>query len=116
MATSFSNALLSLPGMGRTPSAPLVSVIIPCFNREEFVSETLESVLAQTYPNLELPFGAMPDGRRPSFQCGRTFHAGGSSTSVPRAPCSRRAGARRQPSLLKRRRRGVHLRRGGMWD
>lgn len=35
-------------------SAPLVSVIIPTFNRAGWLTETIESVLSQTYPNLEL--------------------------------------------------------------
>lgn len=33
---------------------PLVSVLIPCFNAEKYIGETLESVLAQTWPNLEI--------------------------------------------------------------
>ena len=33
---------------------PLVSVIVPTFNREEFILETINSILAQTYKNLEL--------------------------------------------------------------
>src|SRR5688500_5335156 len=32
---------------------PLVSVIIPAFNAAEFMSETLDSVFAQTYKHLE---------------------------------------------------------------
>lgn len=32
---------------------PLVSVITPCHNAEPFVAETIESVLAQTYPAIE---------------------------------------------------------------
>jgi glycosyltransferase involved in cell wall biosynthesis len=36
-----------------TPT-PRVSVIIPAFNAEAFIGETLDSVLAQTYPNLEV--------------------------------------------------------------
>ncbi len=35
-------------------SAPLVSVLLPVFNGEAYISETLRSVLAQTYPNLEI--------------------------------------------------------------
>jgi len=32
----------------------LVSVIIPTYNRSYFVTEAIESVLCQTYPNIEL--------------------------------------------------------------
>lgn len=35
-------------------SRPLVSVIIPCFNSAAFVAEAIESVLAQSYQNLEI--------------------------------------------------------------
>lgn len=33
---------------------PLVSVIIPCFNREKYIVETIQSVLGQTWPNIDL--------------------------------------------------------------
>ena len=33
---------------------PLVSVIMPAFNREKYIAESIRSVLAQTYTNLEL--------------------------------------------------------------
>ena len=35
-------------------SRPLVTVIIPCYNTERFVRETLLSVTRQSYPNLEI--------------------------------------------------------------
>lgn len=34
--------------------AELVSVVIPCFGQSHFVGEAIESVLAQTYPHLEV--------------------------------------------------------------
>ena len=34
--------------------APLVSILIPCFNAERWIAETLDSALAQTWPNLEI--------------------------------------------------------------
>ncbi len=33
---------------------PLISVIIPAYNAEKFIQHTLESVLAQTYPEIEV--------------------------------------------------------------
>ena len=33
---------------------PLVSVVIPCYNRETFVADAIESALAQTHQNLEI--------------------------------------------------------------
>lgn len=33
---------------------PLVSVIIPCFNQEKYLAESLESVFSQTYPCIEI--------------------------------------------------------------
>ena len=33
---------------------PLVSVIIPCFNSEKYVDEAIESILKQSYKNLEI--------------------------------------------------------------
>lgn len=38
------------------PNNGLVSVIMNCFNSERFLSEAIESVLAQTYENLEIIF------------------------------------------------------------
>lgn len=38
----------------RSESQPLVSVILPVFNTEKYVTESVESVLNQTYKNLEI--------------------------------------------------------------
>ncbi|MFN3523671.1 MAG: glycosyltransferase family 2 protein [Phenylobacterium sp.] len=35
-------------------TAPRVSVLIPCYNAEAYVAQTLESVFAQTWPNIEV--------------------------------------------------------------
>ena len=37
-------------------SAPLISVIINCFNSEKYLDAALDSVLAQTYPDWEIVF------------------------------------------------------------
>jgi glycosyltransferase involved in cell wall biosynthesis len=41
-------------------TAPIISVVIPCYNSARFLAETIESVLAQGYPNLEIV--AVDDG------------------------------------------------------
>jgi glycosyltransferase involved in cell wall biosynthesis len=33
---------------------PRVTVIIPCYNRERFIRETIDSALSQTYPNMDV--------------------------------------------------------------
>ncbi|GGG20164.1 glycosyltransferase [Pontibacter amylolyticus] len=40
--------------MADPTALPLVSVICLCYNHERFIAEALDSVLAQTYPNLEI--------------------------------------------------------------
>ena len=39
---------------------PKVTVIIPCYNRERFIQQTVDSILSQTYTNLEVV--AVDDG------------------------------------------------------
>ena len=36
-----------------TPSKPLVSIVIPAYNAERFIAETLDAVANQTWPNIE---------------------------------------------------------------
>ena len=42
---------------------PLVSVIMPAYNAEEYISEAVQSVMAQTYTNWELLIGRLFNGR-----------------------------------------------------
>ena len=37
-----------------TESHPLVSVVIPAYNRQDLIRRTIESVVAQDYPNIEI--------------------------------------------------------------
>lgn len=37
-----------------TPQIPILSIIIPCYNREKYISEAIDSVLAQLYPPNEI--------------------------------------------------------------
>ena len=40
--------------MTKTKSNPLVSVIIPSYNHEQYVTKAIKSVFSQTYKNIEL--------------------------------------------------------------
>ena len=35
-------------------NTPLVSIVIPCYNRAEFICEAIDSALSQSYPNIEV--------------------------------------------------------------
>ncbi len=35
-------------------NSPLVSIVIPLFNTKDYIAETIESVLKQSYKNIEL--------------------------------------------------------------
>jgi glycosyltransferase involved in cell wall biosynthesis len=64
--------------------AELVSVVIPCFGQGHFLGEAIESVLAQSYPHLEILVvdDASPDNasriasRYPGVRCVRRENAG----------------------------------------
>lgn len=40
--------------IGNASTVPLVSIVICTYNQQNFIRETLDSVLAQTYPNIEI--------------------------------------------------------------
>lgn len=48
------NSDLSNESKAETLQIPLVSILIPLYNAEQFISETLESLLSQTYKNIEI--------------------------------------------------------------
>ena len=45
-----------LSSLARAPKLelPLVSVVVTCYNHQAFIESCLDSVLAQTYPRIEL--------------------------------------------------------------
>lgn len=47
-------ARIDKPAAARTGGQPLISVILPAYNRAETIPAALESVLNQTYPSLEV--------------------------------------------------------------
>ena len=40
--------------MHSTSKTPLVSILIPLYNAEVYIAQTLDNCLAQTYPNIEI--------------------------------------------------------------
>lgn len=40
--------------MNKRPDMPLVSIAVPIFNEEKYIQETLESIICQDYPNIEI--------------------------------------------------------------
>ncbi len=55
------------PAPARQGNLPLVSAIIPCYNYGRYVTQAVESALAQTYPNMEVIVvddGSTDDTRR----------------------------------------------------
>lgn len=40
--------------MAASTKPPLISVVVPIYNVERYLEECVESILAQTYPNIEL--------------------------------------------------------------
>lgn len=43
-----------MPNIITEENAPVVTVIIPCYNQSHFLGEAIESVLRQTYPHFEI--------------------------------------------------------------
>ena len=56
---------------------PLISIIVPVYNVEEYLPRCVESILAQTYKNLEIILvddGSLIANRKYFKTCKETFH------------------------------------------
>jgi len=71
---------------------PLVSVLIPCYNQGEFVDEAVDSVLAQTYTNVEII--VVDDGSTDATTRERIAEYRRPKTRIVRAPHSGLAATR----------------------
>ncbi|RYY80800.1 MAG: glycosyltransferase [Moraxellaceae bacterium] len=50
--------------MNIMPQQPLVSIIVPCYNHQDYIQACIESIIGQSYPNLE--FIIIDDGSKDS--------------------------------------------------
>ena len=76
---------------------PLVSILIPAYNAEEYIGETLESAVAQTYPHREII--VVNDGSRDrTLEIARSFEPRG--VTVVTQQNQGAAAARNYPRLV----------------
>lgn len=54
MTFSHSQSAINLAARPVLPENPLVSIIIPAYNSRQWVGQAIDSVLAQSYPNIEI--------------------------------------------------------------
>ena len=66
--------------------SPLVSIVIPTFNRRDQVLRALESVAKQSYPHLEaiVVDDASTDGTAASVQHGKSRHINAAAAQIRR--------------------------------
>lgn len=68
--------------MSLTTSKDLVSIIVPCFNCEEFVLEAFQSVFRQTHPNWEIIAVVDPNSNSATWQKVEGVLSGRHSTKI----------------------------------
>ena len=59
---------------------PLVSIVVPAYNAESYLAETLDSLLAESYPNVEII--VVNDGSHDTTQCIAEDYAQGDSRII----------------------------------